>query len=66
MKVYRDTTTIILNFNRIVLADGNLDIGTVSSEGLVDRVIYDLVDQVVQSLLTDVTDVHGSALTYGL
>ena len=39
---------------------------TVASHGLVDRVIYGLVHEVVESLFAYVSDIHGRALAHGL
>ena len=39
--------------------------GTVASHGLVDRVVYRLVYQVMQTLLADVADVHCRTLAHG-
>ena len=38
---------------------------TITCHCLVDRVIDGLVDQVVKTLLADVTNVHRRAFTYG-
>ncbi len=40
--------------------------GTVAGHRLVDRVVDGFVDQMVQSLFTDIADIHGGALTDGL
>ena len=64
--VNRDTTTIILNGNGVVLVDCNLNVLTVASHCFVDRVIDGLVNQVMESLLTNVTNVHSRTLAYCL
>ena len=66
MKVYRDTTAIILYGNGIVFIDGDFYMITVAGQCLVDRVVHNLVNQVVQSLFADVSDIHGGTFTYSL
>ena len=64
--VNRDTTTIILNGDGVVLVDCDLNVLTVASHCFVNRVINGLVNQVVKSLFTDVTNVHSRTFTYCL
>ena len=64
MDINGDTTTIILYFDRVVFVDDDLDVITVACEGFVDGVIYYLVYQVMESLFTDVTYVHGRTLAH--
>ena len=66
VEVGRDTPAVIPDGNRIVFVDRHIDIRTISGERLVDRVVHDLVDQVVESLFADVTDIHGRTLAHGL
>ena len=61
-----DTTTVIDNLDRIVWKDEHLYIVTVASQSLIDTVIYNLADQVVQTLDAGITDIHGRALADGL
>ena len=56
--IHRNTTAIVFYSDRVVLIDGNLDVGTVTSHRLVDRVINGLVYQVVKTLFGNVSNVH--------
>ena len=38
----------------------------IASHCLVDRVIYSLVNQMVETLFADVTNIHGRTLSHGL
>ena len=51
MLIDRDTTTVILHCDGVVLVYRNIDIGTEARHGLVDRVIYCLVDKMVETFL---------------
>ena len=66
MKVYRNTTSVILYCDGVVLVDGNLDVVAITGERFVDGVVYNFVNQVMESLDTNVADIHGRTLTYGL
>ena len=64
--VNRDTAAVILNGYGTVLIDGYLDVCAVAGHGLVDRVIDYLIYQVVQTLFTDVTNIHCRAFAHCL
>ena len=66
MHIHRDTTTVILHRDRIVLIDVNSYLRAETCQGLVDRVVHHLINQVVQALLRDVADVHRRTLTHRL
>ena len=53
-----DTSTVIFDCDRVVLVDGYLDIGAIARQSLVDRVVDNLIDQVVQTLLAHITNIH--------
>ena len=65
MLVYGDTTTIVLDGDGVIFVDGYFNMCTIAGHRLVDRVIDGLVDQRVQPLFADVTNVHGRAFAYG-
>ena len=65
MLIYRDTTSVILHGDRVVFVDSYFDMRTITGHRLIDRVIDSLVDQVMKTLLADVTNVHCRAFTYG-
>ena len=60
-----DTATVVLNSDAIVFVDGDLNVCTITCEGLVNRVVYGLVNQMVETLFRNVSDVHGRALAHG-
>ena len=64
--VDRNTTTIILDGDGVVFVDGHFDMCAEPGHRLVDRVVDGLVNQMVQTLLTNVANVHGGALANGL
>ena len=64
VEVSRDSAAVILDGDRVVLVDRYVDIGTVAGQRLVDRVVDYLIDQMVQTLLTYVADIHGGALAH--
>ena len=43
--------------------DGDADLGAVAGQGLVDRIVDDLVDEMVQSVGTRRPDVHRGAFS---
>ena len=64
--VHGDASSVVLHGDAPVLVDGDFDVGAVAGEGLVDGVVHGLIDEVVQTLLGDVADVHGRTLSHGL
>ena len=46
-----------------VLVDGNGDFAAITTHSFIDRVVYDLVDEVMQSLGTGGPDVHRRAFS---
>jgi hypothetical protein len=57
--VDRNAAAVIDDGDGVVDVDGDIDARGVSAERLVDRVVDDLVDQVVQAHLAGGADVHG-------
>ena len=64
--IYRDTTTVILYGNGVILIDMDRDLIAETGERLVDGVIDYLIHQVVQTLLRDVADIHRRSLAHRL
>jgi hypothetical protein len=62
----RNTTTVILDGNGIVLVDIYGDVGAEAGHGFVDTVIYDLIYQVMQTSFAYISDVHGRSFSYRL
>ena len=64
--IYRNTTTVILHGNGVILIDMNRDLVAETGERLVDRVIHYLIHQVVQTLQRDIADIHRRPLAHRL
>ena len=63
MDIGRDATAVVLDGHRVVVVDDDVDPIAVAREVLVDRVVDDLVDEVVQAgAVIGVPDVHARAL----
>ena len=59
----RDTSSIILNGTGTICFQCYPDFTAGSCQMLVHRIIYDLIDQVVQTLAGHTSDVHTRTLT---
>jgi hypothetical protein len=44
----------------------HLDLGAVAGQGFINRVIYDLIDEVMEASLACGADIHAGALTNGI
>ncbi len=62
VQVGGDAAPVVLDPDRAVLHQGDVDGVGVARQGLVDRVVDDLPDQVVQAALAGGPDVHAGAL----
>jgi len=63
MDIHRNSTAVVLHGDRLVGVDGDDDVGAVTGQRLVNRVVQDLEDHVVQTgPIIGVTDVHSRAL----
>ena len=62
----RDAAAVVDDGDRVVRVDRDVDAVAVAGERLVDRVVDDLVDQVVQAAHAGRADVHAGALAHGL
>lgn len=60
--VDRDAAAVVDYPHPTVGEEGNLDLGGVARHRFVDRVVDDLLDEVVQPAFTGGTDVHTGAL----
>jgi hypothetical protein len=63
--VHRDAAAVVDDGDRVVGVDGAVDARRVAGEGLVDRVVDDLIDQMMQAHVARGTDVHGRAQADG-
>ena len=62
----RDAAAVVDDGDRVVGVDRDVDRVAVARQRLVDRVVDDLVDQVVQAAHTGRADVHARPLAHGL
>ena len=60
--IHGNAAAVVLYANSAVSLNGHVNFGGVAGERFVDRVIYDLVDQVVQTALSGRANVHAGAL----
>ena len=60
-----DAAAVVDDRDRVVRVDRHVDAVAVARERLVDRVVHDLVDEVVQPAHTGRADVHAGALAHG-
>ena len=58
----RDAAAVVDDGDRVVGVDGDVDAGAVAGEGFVDRVVDDLVDEVVEAARPGGADVHAGPL----
>ena len=65
MDIDRNAAPIVLNRHTIVRVDRHPDVRADSRHGFVYAIVHDFIDEVVQSLHTRATDIHGWALAYG-
>ena len=67
MHVDRDSAAVILDSDRVVGVNGDLDAIRLAGERFVDGVIDDLVHHVMQSAeVIGIADVHPRTLAYGV
>ena len=64
--VHRDAAAVVAYPDPAVGQQRHLDVGGEARQGLVHRVVHNLVDQVVQTALPGRSDVHAGTLTDGL
>ena len=64
--VDRNAAAVVDDGDRVVEVNADVDLVAVPGQRFVDRVVDDLVDQVMQTLRPGRADVHGRALAHGL
>ena len=62
LNIHGDAAAIVGDGDGVALVDGDVDLGAVTGQRLVDGVIHDLVHQVVQTGRAGGADVHTGAL----
>lgn len=63
--VYRNTATVVLYGDGVVFIDGDFDVVAIAGHGFVDGVVHHFVHQMVQTVLADVSDIHGGTFPHG-
>ena len=66
LNVDRDAASVVLDRDGVALVDRHLDVMAIARQRLVDRVVDDLIDEVVQSGGARRADVHARPLTHSL
>ena len=67
MNVDRDPATVVGNGYRLAFVNGNPDLGAVTGQRLVDRVVDRLKDHMVQTgAVIGISDEHPRAFSYSL
>ncbi len=64
--VHWDSAPVVLYGYGVVFIDSYLYVCAISCQCFVYGVVYDLIHEVVESFLSDVSDVHGRTLPYCL
>src|SRR5215216_2910104 len=62
----RDAAAVVRDRDAVVGVDGDLDLGRLAGQRLVDRVVHHLVDQVMKTARARRADVHARPLADGL
>ena len=62
--VYRDTTSVVLYGDGVVLVNGDFDVVAIAGKCLVDGVVHNLVHQVVKSFAANVANIHRGTLSH--
>ena len=65
MLVHREAAAVIADRHGSVGMDDDQDIVAIARQGFVDRVVHDLIDQVVQAARVRRTDIHARTLPHG-
>ena len=62
--VYGYASPVVLHGYGVIFVNRYFDVATITGHSLVDRVIHSFVNEVVQSLFADVSDVHRGAFAH--
>ena len=58
MNVGRDAAPVVFHGNRSILVEGDGNVFAISAEGLVNRVVDNLIHEMMQTPNANITDVH--------
>ena len=59
MHTDRDAASIIHDGDRVIYMDGDLDFRTVPGQRLINGVVYNFIDQMMQSGNIHISNIHG-------
>ena len=62
----RNTTAVVRHLDGVAFQNTDLNVRTITGQRLVDTVIHHLINQMMQTPLGDITDIHRRSLTNGL
>ena len=65
MIIDRYAATVVGNLHGAVLMEDYVYAITMARESLIDRVVYNLVDEMMEASHADVADIHGGACAHG-
>ena len=66
MHVHGDAAAVVDNGDGVVFVYSDVDLLGISGQGLVDRVVHHLVDEVMKTFFGYIAYIHGRTLAYGL
>ena len=66
MFIDRNSTTVVGNGNRPIVIDDNIQFIAVAFHGLINGVIHNLIDQVMKSALSCISNIHCWTFADGL
>ena len=64
--IHGNAAAVVDHGNRVIEVDDDFNTGRVTRQRLIDRVIHDLINQVMQAHLAGRADVHGRAQPHRL
>ena len=63
VQLHRNTAPVVAHGTGTILLEDNVNLAAIAREVLIDCIVHNLVNQVVQRLLTDAADVHAGAFS---
>ena len=62
----RNTTTVILYRDGVILIDKHFNVRTVACESLINTIVHNLIYKMVETSFADITDIHRRSLSHRL
>ena len=66
LDAHRDTAPVVRDADHVAGQDHHVDLVAVPGQRFVDRIVHDLIDQMVQAARPGGADIHARALADGL